>query len=227
MGMEPIIFRMQSFVADTAPRIIIDDFGEHADFSCGELVGHLQAHFPNLTYIITSSHIQAPQSIVGARVVTVPALDYAGEFSSAAYLVRRHVKSSGLPLLHTSLIDAICQQTQGNPRQLTLMTDIIARDHTALVHEDVLIQTLAQSDPIAQRLLMALVLLKFKVSTRFLYAVNSVVFAIPEAALGEYLAQLRMRGLVTVINDDNDNESYMVPEFVRDSHRQSHSGVDA
>ncbi|NBX71132.1 MAG: hypothetical protein EBQ98_04415, partial [Actinobacteria bacterium] len=111
------------------------------------------------------------------------------------------MKSSGLPLLHTSLIDAICQQTQGNPRQLALMTDIIARDHTALVHEDVLIQTLAQSDPIAQRMLMTLVLLKFKVSTRFLYAVNPVVFAIPEATLGEYLAQLRMRGLVTVIND--------------------------
>ena len=216
MGMEPIIFRVQSFVADTAPRIIIDDFGEHADFSCGELVGQLQAHFPNLTYIITSSHIQAPQQIVGARLIVVPSLDFVGEFSSAAHLVRRHVKSSGLPLLHTSLIDAICQQAQGNPRQLTLMTDIIARDHTALVHEDVLIQTLAQSDPVAQRMLMTLVLLKFKVSTRFLYAVNPVVFAIPEATLGEYLAQLRLRGLVTVINDDNDNESYMVPEFVRD-----------
>ncbi len=214
MGMEPIIFRVQSFVADTAPRIIIDDFGEHADFSRGELVGHLQAHFPNLTYIITSSHIQAPQLIVGARVVTVPALDYSSEFSAAAHLVRRHVKSSGLPVLHTSLIDAICQQAQGNPRQIILMTDIIARDHTALVHEDVLIQTLAQSDLIAQRLLMTLVLLKFKVSTRFLYAVNPVVFAIPEATLGEYLDQLRLRGLVTVINDDN--ESYMVPEFVRD-----------
>ncbi len=221
MGNEPIVFRIQSFVAQSAPRIIIDDFREQPYWSVADLIGQLHAQFPAITYIITCTHINAPQLIVSPRLIVVPPLDVVGEFSSATHLVRQHTKSIGVPALHATLIESICQQSGGNPRQITLMTDIVARDQTVLVHENALSHMLAQSDAISQRILMVLVLLEFKVSTRFLYAVSPAVFGVADIALDPYLVQLRHRGLITVVDDVH--EYYIVPQFVRDYLTTNHT----
>jgi tetratricopeptide (TPR) repeat protein len=213
MGNEPLLYRLEAFVKHHAPCLLIDDFQDSPSFSLPQFVAYLGAHFPAITFVLTTPLTLTHYPELADKLIEVTPLAYSDNTSPAYHLVRRCSLELGVMQIRDQDIHQICLQAQGNPLYIKMMAGSITRDAHVDLHDDVIQIALTHLDLPSQILLQFMLCASIQLTQSFILAVSPQLIGVDGAAVAPYLQQLTTVGYVTVVQ--NDEPVYVVANVVR------------
>lgn len=218
LGQEPVELRLGVVLQHKPHLVVIDNVVEPSLFSRATIITQFQQKFPQIKLVITSQHYtNATHSSKELVHYEVPPLTYdtidtpAAKLFQQIFYARHNITISEAQLLY------ICQQTAGNPMQISMYANTLAIHYVSGGNEGITQQFYENLTPSELQLITLLMIFPTAMNSTFFHYVAFHAFDFAQSPRDQLIQDLIQRKIVIQLAATNQ---YTIHDELRQLFRQ-------